>query len=94
MHSWVQVLETISCKNVGKGCVHMIQSGRTLPQTLRKRELRASACSFLYTLSTIMGFIFTLQHGISLDLPFHYMMEEAKRHTAHNVFMEIFIIAS
>jgi hypothetical protein len=28
-------------RNVGKGCVHKTQSGQTLPQTLRKRELRA-----------------------------------------------------
>jgi hypothetical protein len=32
-----QVLETTSCRNVGKGCVHKTQSGRTLPRTLHKR---------------------------------------------------------
>jgi hypothetical protein len=46
MKSWVQVLETASCKNAGKGYVHKTQSGRTLPYTLRKRELRAPDCPF------------------------------------------------
>jgi hypothetical protein len=44
--SWVQVLETASCGNEGKDCVHKTQSGLTLPRTLHKRELRASACPF------------------------------------------------
>ena len=39
MRSWVQVLETASCRNAGRGCVQKTQSGRTLPWTLRKREL-------------------------------------------------------
>jgi hypothetical protein len=47
MRSWVQLLETASCKNARKGCVHKTQSGQTLPQTLRKRELRAPGCPFL-----------------------------------------------
>jgi hypothetical protein len=34
MRSWVQVLETTSCRNAGKGCVYKTQSGRALPQTL------------------------------------------------------------
>jgi hypothetical protein len=40
MRSWVQVLETVSCRNTGKCRVHKTQSG----QTLRKRELRAPGC--------------------------------------------------
>ena len=47
MRSWVQVLETASCRNAGKGCVHKTQSGRTLPRTLCKRELHAPGCPFL-----------------------------------------------
>jgi hypothetical protein len=38
---WVQVLEIASCRNAGKCCVYKTQSGRTLPRTLRKQELRA-----------------------------------------------------
>jgi hypothetical protein len=30
----------------------------------------------------------------NFDLPFHPMMEEAKRHTAHDFFLEFFIIAA
>jgi hypothetical protein len=41
---WVQALETTSCINVGKGCVRKTQSGRTLPQTLRKQELCTPDC--------------------------------------------------
>jgi hypothetical protein len=41
MRSWVQVRETTSCRNAVKSCVHNTQSGRTLPQTLRKQELCA-----------------------------------------------------
>jgi hypothetical protein len=48
MRSWVQALVTASCRNVGKDCVHKTQSGRTLPRTLRKQELRASGCPFNY----------------------------------------------
>jgi hypothetical protein len=44
MRSWVQVLETASCINAGKGCVHKTESGQILPRTLRKQELRASGC--------------------------------------------------
>jgi hypothetical protein len=40
------VLETASCENAGKGCVHKTQSGRTLPRALHKRELRAPGCTF------------------------------------------------
>jgi hypothetical protein len=29
MRSWVQLLETTSCRNTGKVCVHKTQSGRT-----------------------------------------------------------------
>jgi hypothetical protein len=43
---WVQVLETTSCRNVGKGCVHKTQSAQTLPWSLRKRELCAPGCPF------------------------------------------------
>jgi hypothetical protein len=48
MRSWVQVLETASCKNAGKDCVHKSknQSGQTLLWTLCKRELRAPGCPF------------------------------------------------
>jgi hypothetical protein len=42
----VHVLETASCRNVGKGCVHKTQSGQTLSRTLRKQELRAPGCPF------------------------------------------------
>jgi hypothetical protein len=35
-----EFLETASCRNSGKGCVHKTQSGHTL----RKWELRAPAC--------------------------------------------------
>ena len=41
-----QVLETTTYRNVGKGCVQQTQSGRTLPQTLRKRELHALGLPF------------------------------------------------
>jgi hypothetical protein len=47
MRSWVQVLETTSCRNAGKGCVHKTQSSQTLPQTLHMRELCALGCPFL-----------------------------------------------
>jgi hypothetical protein len=50
MRSWVQVMETASCRNAGKGCVHKIQSGRTFPRTLRKWELRAPGCPFFIVL--------------------------------------------
>jgi hypothetical protein len=46
MTSWVQVVETTSCRNVGKCCVHKTQSDRTLPWTLRKQKLRAPGCPF------------------------------------------------
>jgi hypothetical protein len=39
--SSLQVLETVSYRNVGKGCVHKTQSGQILPRTLRKQELYA-----------------------------------------------------
>jgi hypothetical protein len=42
VRSWVQILETTSCKNAGKGSVHKIESGQTLPQNLRK--LRVHGC--------------------------------------------------
>jgi pentatricopeptide repeat protein len=41
--SWVQVLETASCRNVGKCCVHKTQIG----WTLRKQELRALGYPFI-----------------------------------------------
>jgi hypothetical protein len=47
MRSWVQVLETATCRNAGKDCVHKTQSGRTLPWTLRKLELHAPGCPFI-----------------------------------------------
>jgi hypothetical protein len=31
------MVETVSCRNAGKDCIHKTQSGRTLPRTLRKR---------------------------------------------------------
>jgi hypothetical protein len=37
----VQVLEIVSCRNAGKGCIHKTQSGRTLPWIMCNRELRA-----------------------------------------------------
>jgi hypothetical protein len=40
------VLETTSCRNVGKDCVCKTQSGRTL----RKRKLCAPGCPFFYYL--------------------------------------------
>jgi hypothetical protein len=46
MRSWVQVLETASRRNAGKCYVHKSQSDRTLPQTLRKQELRAPGCPY------------------------------------------------
>jgi hypothetical protein len=42
----IQVLKTASCRNVGEGCVHKTQSGRTLPRTWRKRELHTPGCPF------------------------------------------------
>jgi hypothetical protein len=51
--SWAQVLETASYRNVGKCCVHKTQSDRTLPRTLRKRELHVPGCPFYgYVLSS------------------------------------------
>jgi hypothetical protein len=44
MRSWVQLLETSSCRNARKSYVHKTQSGRTLLRTLRKRDLRAPGC--------------------------------------------------
>jgi hypothetical protein len=46
MWSSVHVLETASCRNAGKGCVHKTQSVRTLPWTLHKCELCAPGCPF------------------------------------------------
>jgi hypothetical protein len=40
MRSWVQILEAASFRNARKDCIHKTQSDRTLPRTLRKRELR------------------------------------------------------
>jgi hypothetical protein len=54
--SWVQVLKTASCRNAGKSCVHKIQSGRHFPRTLRKRELHAPGCPFLYSVGTSILF--------------------------------------
>jgi hypothetical protein len=45
MRSRFQVLETVSCRNAGKGCGHKTQSDRTL----RKRELCASGCPMTMT---------------------------------------------
>jgi hypothetical protein len=46
MRSWVQVLETASCRNVGKGCVHKnlrpkVVGPFPVAWTLHKRELHA-----------------------------------------------------
>jgi hypothetical protein len=41
----VQAIETATCRNGGKYCIHKPESGRTLPQTLHKRELRAPGCT-------------------------------------------------
>jgi hypothetical protein len=46
MRSWVQVLEIASYRNEGKDYVHKTQSGRTLPWTLCKEELRARGYLF------------------------------------------------
>jgi Na+/melibiose symporter-like transporter len=53
---YLQVLETPSCRNPGKGCVHKTQSGRTLPRTLRKQELRAPGCSLQCSFFCIVAF--------------------------------------
>jgi hypothetical protein len=50
MRSWVQVLETTSCRKAVKDCVHKTQSCRTLPWTLRNWELRAPGCPLLLKL--------------------------------------------
>jgi hypothetical protein len=42
----LRTLETASCRNVGIGCVHKTQNGRTLP----KWELPELDCSFLFFL--------------------------------------------
>jgi hypothetical protein len=55
MRSWVQVLETTSCRNAEKGYVHKTQSDRTLPRTLHKRELRTPGCLFLWFSCTQSG---------------------------------------
>jgi hypothetical protein len=47
MGSTVQVLETISCRNAVKDCVHKTQCGQTVPWTLRKLELHAPGCPLL-----------------------------------------------
>jgi hypothetical protein len=39
MRSWVQVLETTSCRNAGKDCIHKTHSGQTLPRTMRKQNV-------------------------------------------------------
>jgi hypothetical protein len=60
MESWVQVLETASCRNAGKGCVHKAQSGWTLPQTLQA----GTGCSFF----TFIGCLFKIigMHAVGL----------------------------
>jgi hypothetical protein len=40
MRSWVEVLETTSCRNAGKDYIHNTQSD----WTLRKQKLRALGC--------------------------------------------------
>jgi hypothetical protein len=45
MRSWIQVLETASCRNAWEGCVHQTQSGRTLLGTLHKWE--GATCTML-----------------------------------------------
>jgi hypothetical protein len=47
MRSCVHVIETASRRNAGKDCVHKTKSGPTLPQTLRKQEVRPPGCPFL-----------------------------------------------
>jgi hypothetical protein len=47
MKSWVQVLETASCRNTRKGCVHKTQSGWTLFQTLHKAGATCTGLPFL-----------------------------------------------
>jgi hypothetical protein len=44
----LEVFLLASCRNAGKDCVHKTQSGRILPRTLRKQELRAPGCPFNY----------------------------------------------
>jgi hypothetical protein len=48
-----------STKDAGKGCIHKTQSGRTLPRTLRKRELHALGCPFFNC------------HGCQFDVDLH-----------------------
>jgi hypothetical protein len=45
-HEVMGVLETTSCRNAGKSCVHKTESGRTFSRTLRKREQHAPGCPF------------------------------------------------
>jgi hypothetical protein len=45
-HEVMRVLETTSCRNIWKDCVHKIQSCRIPPRTRRKRELYVSGCTF------------------------------------------------
>jgi hypothetical protein len=46
MRSWVQVLETASCRNARKSCIHKTQNG----WTMHKRELvHRSALLFMIT---------------------------------------------
>jgi hypothetical protein len=54
MRSWVQVPETSSCRNAGKGCVHKTQSGRTLPQGPDPTQTGAT-CTELPLCTTILG---------------------------------------
>jgi hypothetical protein len=72
----VQVLETAYCRNAGKGCVHKIQSGRTLPRTLRKWELRAPGCPFFYTSVHMAAFSFfcDLTHLSLVFVPFLFLL--------------------
>jgi hypothetical protein len=52
-HVVVQVLETTSCRNAWKCCVHKIHGGMTIPRTLHKRELHATSCLFLHLIFSI-----------------------------------------
>jgi hypothetical protein len=52
MRSWVQVLETASCRNARKDCVHKTRSGQTLFRIRRKRAPGIINASFASINST------------------------------------------
>jgi hypothetical protein len=58
--------ETSFCRNAGKGYVHKTQSGRNLPRTLRKQELRTPGYPF-----TQDFFCLCTRHDVRLFNIFH-----------------------